>query len=359
MNVLFIPESHGNPYQKELANALSRYGINVIIIKGSGYLPILSAVQQYSNIDLVHLHWTDHFWKARNQIKMFARSVFFATEIRLLKLKGCHLIWTIHNLHAHDSRFNEWESRLNRYIARVCCRMIVHCPTAADAVMSTYGLPQRYAEKIRVIPQGHYTRSYTNQISPNEAREVLGLEQDVFVFLFFGAVRQYKGVFDLISAFQNLGNERARLLIAGKPRTNEIEEQLLYAITQDDRIIAQLTFVQDEDVQLLMNAADVVVLPFRSILTSASVMLSASFKKAVIAPNSGCIPYTIGDGGGLLYDLKDDGGLLGSMKRAIDLNLNEVGNNNFLAVGGFDWEEIAIATRQLYEECFTQKSWVP
>ena len=84
---------------------------------------------------------------------------------------------------------------------------------------------------------------------------------------------------------------------------------------------AHIKFIPDEEVQVFFHAADVVILPYRAVLTSGSAILAISFGKPVVAPALGLITDLIRDGeDGLLYDPDEPGGLLRAMRRFLDLD---------------------------------------
>ena len=58
--------------------------------------------------------------------------------------------------------------------------------------------------------------SYPNVVSRAEACRRLGLPEDAFVYLLFGALRPYKGLEELIAAFRQLADPDAVLLAAGQ-----------------------------------------------------------------------------------------------------------------------------------------------
>ena len=93
----------------------------------------------------------------------------------------------------------------------------------------------------------------------------------------------------------------ARLLIAGRPRGGASTTRLAAAAAADRRIRLPLRFVPDDELQVWLRAADVVVLPFRDILTSGSAILALSFGRPVVAPALGCLPETVPTAG-VLYD---------------------------------------------------------
>ena len=63
-----------------------------------------------------------------------------------------------------------------------------------------------------------------------------------------------------------------------------------------------MKFVDDDDVQAYMNASDVVVLPYKNVLTSGAALLALSFMKPVLAPPKGLIPEVVDSSTGALFD---------------------------------------------------------
>ncbi|WP_242482112.1 glycosyltransferase, partial [Trichormus variabilis] len=66
-------------------------------------------------------------------------------------------------------------------------------------------------------------------------------------------------------------------------------DMLLQKIDNEPNIKFIPGFVPSEKLQIYLNACDVVVFPYRDILTSGAVMLAMSFGRACIAPRKGCI----------------------------------------------------------------------
>jgi beta-1,4-mannosyltransferase len=115
------------------------------------------------------------------------------------------------------------------------------------------------------------------------------VQPDARVVAFIGQVREYKNVLQLVHAFRALEDERAVLLVAGKPRGTDLRAQLEEAATQDARIRTDLRFIPDDEVQVFLRAADLVVLPYREILNSGSALLALSFDRPVLVPDRGAM----------------------------------------------------------------------
>ena len=358
MNVLFLPDwSRGNPYQRELANALKIYGVYVSMSNGVRWLPLLGTIRTHGKPDILHLHWTYPFLFGENSIETIFLSFRFLVELIFVKLLGIKICWTVHNLFSHKRQTIQLEKFFNYVFARFCDQLIVHCPFAREALMKAYRLSNYFNNKINVIPHGNYIGSYKNEVNQEDARSELGLCKDEIIFLYFGLIRFYKGVYRLIEEFQKLKCTRARLLIVGKPINNTIKAELMRICGQDSRISTYLQFTSNEEIQLYMNAADIVVLPYRDILTSGTSILAISFGKPVIAPAIGCIPDVLDSIGSVLYNPSEEESLLKAMEKTLELktNLTKMGKHNFELAKQLRWEDIANRTYGVYKECLKRR----
>jgi len=351
MKVLSLPDwsRGGNPYQRELAAALQKRGVTVIMGNGTDRLPILGAIRVHGKPNVLHLHWTHPFMLGKNRSKSIMRSIRFLAELFMVKILGIKVIWTVHNLLEHERRDPQVELFFNRLLVRLYDHLIVHCSFARKAVIENYHLPNRFMKKINVIPHGNYIDSYENQVTREKARAKLGLGDRDLVFLYFGMIRAYKGVLGLVNAFRKLHKPQVRLLIVGEPTNEAIKREVIGCCESDSRIRLFLQFVPDKDVQLYMNGADVVVLPYQHILTSGGALLAMSFGKPLIVPRMGCIPEVLDRKGGFLYNHNEEEGLLRAIQEASLANLAAMGKYNYRKAKCFDWDEIAQKTCELYK----------
>jgi glycosyltransferase involved in cell wall biosynthesis len=154
----------------------------------------------------------------------------------------------------------------------------------------------------------------------------------------------------LIAAFRAAELPGARLVIAGRPADPEADRLVAAAAAGCATIAYRPGFVPDDELQVLMRAADVVVLPFRDVLTSGSVVLAMSFGRAVIAPALGCIPETVAAGHELLYPADDRNGLRRALAAAARhrSELGAVGAANFRRAADDTWDAVAERTAAAY-----------
>ncbi|MGQ0571776.1 MAG: nucleotidyltransferase family protein [Armatimonadota bacterium] len=360
LKVVLIPDyTPTNPYQRELAAALKSHGVQATASNGGRWLPTLRAAWMNGRPDVLHIHWSEFLWLAPSRPRAVIRALRFVSELTALKLSGPKIVWTVHNLFEHEGRHPRLEAPLTRFLARLCDHMIVHDSHAREVLIRALRLPDRLRNRISLIPHGHYIQSYPNQMARVDARAALGLAREEFVFLHFGQMRPYKGTTELISAFRKLEWPYARLLVVGKPANKRIHAELTDACTSDYRMRAILEFIRDEEIQVYMNAADVVVLPYRDVLTPGSAILAMSFAKPLIVPRRGCVSEVLDDRGGFVYDPDDDRALPKAMEMAADADLPAMGRYNYERVRKWDWNEIGRRTSEVYQACVGARMALP
>ena len=167
---------------------------------------------------------------------------------------------------------------------------VVHSQYDLELLRRTYELPDH---KVATIPHG----PYDHHAGPsNTGRSVAS---DDFVFLYFGVIRPYKGVEDLVAAFDLLPAEirdASRLVIVGETWegwTTPLDA--VAASANRDRITVVNRYVDDAEVGEHFAGADAVVLPYRR---------SSSSGPLHIAMSSG-LPVVVTSVGGLVEAARD------------------------------------------------------
>lgn len=348
MTVIFLPDStEYNPYQRNLADALDE---DVVLGGGDRLLPILFTVLSAEDTPVVHFHWLDPYIYLKSGPRTVARLLLTALQLVVVRLMGTPVVWTVHNVLSHDSPYPRLERWFKHAFVRFgfCTHVFVHCESAADRLVEECALPEEVRRRISVVPHGHYVDNYENEISREEARRELGYGEGETVFLFFGQIKAYKGVVQLVDAFTSIDEPDYRLLIAGNPSNDAIGRELEERAAGDDRIRSVLEFVPEEEIQLYMNAADAVVLPYTDITTSGSAILVMSFGKGMIVPRLGCLPELLDEEGALMYPPGSDRGLRDALTEAKRRDLSSMGRYNARRVRRYDWATVAERTARVY-----------
>jgi glycosyltransferase involved in cell wall biosynthesis len=299
----FYPDYRNNPYQEMLWCRLRNDGaIPVAIQDDFDAGPLLEAL---SGEKLFHLNWTAPILgPAQTQAARLARHRRFLEMLEALRAAGVPTVWTVHNIMPHECADPEAERQLRQEIADRVDLIHIMCEQTAELAAAHYVLPPG---KVRVIPHPSYIDVYPNLIDENTARYELGIDPDELVYLFLGQIRHYKGVDLLLDAFDSVyrSRPRCRLIVAGEPGRFPGRPEIEQRARSHPGVISNLFTIADDDIQLFMNAADVVVLPYRDGLNSGAMMLAHSFARPVIVAASGCIPEEVDDTTGILFSWKD------------------------------------------------------
>ena len=130
------------------------------------------------------------------------------------------------------------------------------------------------ASKVSVIPFGINNTLPNTDLTSAAAKRRLGLGIDEPTALFFGQIAPYKGLEYLVEALPAILNEQKkfRLIVAGKVRRKpgarrDVERRLL-RLNCSDRVGLRIEHVSDEEAELYLKGADVLVLPYTDIFQS-------------------------------------------------------------------------------------------
>jgi beta-1,4-mannosyltransferase len=354
MRVLFLPDwSAGNPYQQKLIDTSAELGIEIRTSRVYGFLPVLHALEKHGPADVVHIHWTYSLIFGRGRPFPYYHGPGFVLSLAIAKARGIGIVWTMHNIVDHESPNRRAEIFFTRRLAKLADVVFVHCRHAREAARNAYGLSPKELEKFTIVPHPSYIGLYEDKIRGDEARSALGLGPDDLVFLFFGNIRPYKGVFELVHAFRRVMPREARLVIVGKPADDAIVAELAAIVGGDDRVRLIPRFVDDSEVQRFFRASDYVVFPYRDVLSSGSVLLAMSFAKAIIAPRLGCIPETVDEQGAILYEPSDSEALPRALIDATRRDAETMGMRSRSRAERMTWVEAARRIALVYESVCT------
>jgi glycosyltransferase involved in cell wall biosynthesis len=154
------------------------------------------------------------------------------------------------------------------------------------------------------------------------AREALGITTRNVV-LFFGYLRPYKGLDNLILAFNRVLDHKpdTTLLIVGECYENLSKyTDLLEAENLTDRTVLVTKYVANEEVEPYYKAADVVCLPYNSATQSGIVMMAYGFRRPVVVTDVGGLPEFVRPGAtGLVVPPGDRDALAAGVVEALEL----------------------------------------
>lgn len=336
--ILFFPEwTLSNPYQKLFYEALNnQYKITI-----KGYKPIFFnkdiLLKNRVYCDVLHLHWLHSLmdFSSPKGDENFLSMLDYAKKI------GYKIVYTAHNIISHDSINVDREFNFRKKAINLFDYILAHGNYAKNELIKKFSFNKK---NIFIMYHGLYTGFYQNDLTRVESRGLLNIKNDDFVFCFVGNIKPYKGVERLIEIFKVLAlrYRKLKLLIAGKCSPDCEVINITNSIKGCDAIVFRPGYIVNNDIQIFLNAADCMVLPYNSILTSGALMLFLSFHKPVIAPLQGVIPEIIDDKQGFLFSTDKE--LAAIMENCV--NRFEEGKWNiynqfdFSNLSRFEWNEI-------------------
>ncbi len=350
----------GNPYMSLLIDGLRDQGVTVLTPDPPIFFPLTRTALRHPDADVVHLDWLYDYYMTSDigyppidKAISILRAVAFLLDLVLISLLSVAVVRTVHNKRHHGGKFRRTERVINEAAFLVADAVTVKCHAAAEIIASEYRVPT--ADRLHVVPDGSYVSAYENDVSAAEAREALSIPPDRFVYLFFGLIREYKGVPDLVRAFGKLDVPNAKLWIVGNPHDEGIRRQVEALAIATDDVETVLEFVPAERIQYYMNASDVLVLPYRDILNSGSAHLGLSYGRPIVAPEIGCLPETLPSENRLLYDPEADDGLREALQRAHDHpDLESIGRGNYAHALDRNWESTATTLVTVYRRAMAR-----
>ena len=255
-------------------------------------------------------------------------------------------VFLCHNVEPHEA--TPVDRALAGYGLGAADGFLVHAKAEAERLA-----PRAKGRPVRVHPHPSYEIFHRGAPSRDEARASLGVSGRVL--LFFGYVRPYKGLADLLEALRRARTDSwDRLLVVGE----FYEPRERYARWLDDPALrGKLTvvdrYVPNEEVGTYLAAADAVVLPYRSATGSGIAQVAFGAGVPVIATRTGGLEDVVEDGiSGLLVPPSSPDLLARAIERYFDEGLApRLREGVVRARARFSWEALVDALVSLGEAC--------
>ena len=133
------------------------------------------------------------------------------------------------------------------------------------------------------------------RVERNEACRRLGLDAEYRYLLFFGLIRDYKGLDMLLEAFEKVEDQSLRLLVAGE-FYNDKEQYRVALERVGDRVVLHDRFIPDAEVANYFSVADALVLPYRTATQSGVTQIAYNFSVPMVVTRVGGLPEIVPDG---------------------------------------------------------------
>lgn len=341
--VVMISRVKRNPYVDLLCGGLQQCGWTTVV---RDQLSLGWMWRARREMGVLHVHWLELLFvypQLGRSLKRFASVVL---ALLLARASGVRVAYTVHNVAQHEGQRPRLVALGQWLMLRLANAVHVHDAETSAVLRRRWGR----SRGVFVIPHGNYMTCYPNSCSRSEARQRLGLAADVFVYLFLGRVRPYKGIEELLSAYREAQLSGSVLLVAGEVQEPGYERQVQALAGDDPSVQLRLQFVADDELQLYLRGSDVCVLPYRHVTTSGAALLSFSFGTPIVAPRLGCFVELVGaNERGLLYEPDDAAGLREALRRVRGRDLAGLRRACLAFAEELDWRTVARQHAAMYQ----------
>jgi len=221
----------------------------------------------------------------------------------ILRRVSANRLVLVHNLFPHESGFFD-----TNLVGRL---MKVDAEFLAISGSVYQDIHQKYPDvSVTEYPHPLYDH-YGAAIDKVTAADTLDLNSQRDYMLFFGLVRPYKGLSQLLSAFAKIADQLPNLdlIIAGEfYESVEIYERIIDSKGLSHRVILRNEFIPDREVSPYFSIADIVMLPYISATQSGVGRIATHFSKPILVTDVGSLAQmTQGGQTGLVVDCDSDG----------------------------------------------------
>lgn len=214
------------------------------------------------------------------------------TIARIARKNGkTRVVSVVHNIVPHEHRIGD------KMFATYFCNSVDGFVAMSDSVLNDLTLFD--SVKPRVFCRHPLYDNFGEAVERNSALQELGLDSNNRYMLFFGLIRDYKGLDIMLKAYADsrLRQMGVKLIVAGEFYNNaekyfELEKEL----GLEGEVIWHREFVPDSKVRYYFGAADIIVQPYKSATQSGVTQIAYHFEKPMIVTNVGGLAEIVPNG---------------------------------------------------------------
>ncbi len=216
--------------------------------------------------DVFHLHWPETLWASPSALRRRAKQALVLLLILKIRLTRSAVVWTRHNLASHETQDPVAQFLINRFERATAWFVLLNDQSSAPR-----------GARSTVIPHGHYVDWFADLVKSDRVPGRLAC---------FGLIRPYKGMEDLLEAFEALADPASSLVIGGRPTDAPTAARLTGLARADTRVTLILRFLEDPELVRLVTEAELMVFPYLELHNSGAVLVALSLARPVLVPRN-------------------------------------------------------------------------
>ncbi len=204
--------------------------------------------------------------------------------------KHTKIIAIVDNMIPHEKRIGD--KQLSNYFANSVDGFL----TMSDKVTNDV---KTFSQKPITLSPHPIFAHFGNPIPKIEARHQLGLNTDDKIILFFGFIRNYKGLDILLNAMATSAMKASniKLMIVGEFYEDaQPYYDLINNLGISDKVILHTQFIPDNEVKQYVCSADFIIQPYRNATQSGVTPLAYHFEIPMLVTNVGALADTVPNG---------------------------------------------------------------
>jgi len=204
---------------------------------------------------------------------------------KYLRTRNCKVVTILDNVIPHEQHF--YDKFLTKSFLKQNSGFVVMSESVRDDLLTLQ-------PNARFILQPHPLYNHFGEKANKQIAEgLLELDPEKKTLLFFGLIRDYKGL-DLLIEAMSLLDDSYQLVIAGESYGDFGKyRQAIDNSPAHSRIKVLNRYIADNEVQLLFAAADLLVTPYRSATQSGVIPVAYHFDVPVLATDVGGLKESI------------------------------------------------------------------
>lgn len=224
---------------------------------------------------------------------------FYLTDlitIYRLKRKGRKVVLTVHDILPHKFFLGgSIDKKMIKKMYDASDKLLVHTASLKKEIIELFSQP---SEKIETVPHGFFDLP-ASTIDKTALQVKYHTPQDKKILLFFGTIRENKGLDILLDAMKDLKNEYF-LLITGQragasEKPIEFYKETIKKNDVSDSVYWVERYITDEEASEVFMVADAIILPYKKTFHAQSGVLNLAigYEKPCVVTDVGGIGETV------------------------------------------------------------------